>query len=346
MSETKQSKLDEILVDVGQLSEKERFELSRKLISMTGKNVESWKTSNDTLQEIPIPSPLWMKLRVAERKKDKKKYLRLSRPRQNLNISTRDELAGTLEALQTGAKILDWKKTDNIIDTKLLEEIKELKQADAKKKEQLREWANQSKTLRLQQLDMDIPRFKKDLSEFKEVFSKEHSELDLQKFLEKNIWLFGAEYLEQQPVYFSQFKIWDSKYDFFLQRYDTFYDIFEIKKADVSLFLYNQNTTKDLTSPARESPISGDLKDALSQMIRYLEDVNIFSNAILMREGISIHKPKGRILIGRSSRKDDKAVKTLNSYLNNIEILTYDDLYTKGQEFVKIIEKRRIRSGT
>jgi hypothetical protein len=132
-----------------------------------------------------------------------------------------------------------------------------------------------------------------------------------------------------------------------LQRYDTFYDIFEIKQPSVDLFREKpgrQSISEALISATRESPISNDLRDAISQMIGYLESAEIWANSLFRAKGILLHKPKGMIVIGRSKKSELQAIRTLNFYLNHFEIITYDDLLNKGKEFVKMIERRKLKA--
>jgi len=154
------------------------------------------------------------------------------------------------------------------------------------------------------------------------------------------MWLLGDEYVYQQPIPISQFPMWTSKLDFFVKRYDGFYDIVEIKKASAELFTGLDKTDHKLLTPTRESPMSGDLKDAISQIINYLEQANTLGDSLhKLNENIKIHKPRGYIIIGREDAKYKDAITTVNDYLNNIEILTYDRLYEKAKGFVARIKK-------
>ncbi len=322
---------------------KDRIKKIARQVTNKKATILPWKDSNKIIKEFSInpPSTTWMKLTVAERKHDHKKYLRLRRFRQNFNIHTPEHLANILDASKKATKIVGWGKGIESQSLKLMEKIDSLTEADYKNRERIHELSRKLADLRMIQLNMDIPKFKRDLAEFKNLLDGEHHENDLQEFLEKNTWLFGPEYLEKQPVYFSQFSLSDSRFDFMLQRYDTFYDIFEIKTAKAPLLNIDPSALHDLDSPTRKEPISGELKNALSQMIGYLELANIFARE-LRKNGIVLHKPKGKIIIGRRTKKEEKAIATLNSYLSHIEIMTYDDLLLKSQGFVEMIKRRRI----
>lgn len=300
------------------------------------KDYVSWKDANKIVEEWNIPAKGWFKLLLAENIDRKEKFLRLYRRRQSLNIYTDKEFIGILNSLKLGAKKLNWYEP---ADADLFTSLDKFKKDNMEDKEKIRKLRKTLQELETQRVQSDIPKFEKGLRNFKKIYSNKHEEEDLQKFLEENTWLFGDVYIDQKPTFFSQFDIWNSKFDFFLERYDGFFDIFEIKKADVKLFIGKREKSTD--SPARESPISAELKDGISQMIRYLEDANIFESAILRREGVLIHKPKGYIIIGQDEKgQEARAIKTLNSYLNGIEVLTYDTVYKRGSNFVSKLKKK------
>ena len=302
-----------------------------------------WKDSNKILHEFSInnSSGGWMKLTVAERNNDKKKYLRLRKFKQNFNINSPEHLANIVDATYDGAKFLGWKKGDGSHLLKLVNKIKALEESDSKKNERIRELNEKVFDLRLRQLNTQIPKFKKDLADFKKLLDGHSLENKLQEFLEDHTWLFGLEYVEKQPISFNQFELSDSRFDFLLQRYDTFYDIFEIKTATAPLLVGDEIDSSKIDSTTRKSPISAELKNAISQIIGYLELTNIHSKD-LRKNGIILHKPKGKIVIGRSKGKVKPVIRTINSYLNNIEIMTYDDLLLTSKEFVTRIQGRHL----
>ena len=302
-----------------------------------------WSVSNKIIKEFSVnPSDTsWMKLIVAENNITHKKYLRLRRFRQNFNIHSPEYLANITKAAYEGAKLIGWKKTAESQTLKLMEKISSLQIARTKDQEKIRQLSSKMAEFRIAQLYADIPKFRHDLAEFSKLVKNPHKEEDIQQFLEKNTWLFGAEYMETQPIYFSQFGFSNSRFDFLLQRYDTFFDIIEIKRADAPLLNLKESSSED-NIPSRKVPVSVDLKNVISQMIGYLELVNEKKNE-LRKKGVFIHKPKGKIIIGRAlTTKEKRAIKTVGSYLNQIEIMTYDDLIERGNVFVEIIEKRRM----
>ena len=91
---------------------------------------------------------------------------------------------------------------------------------------------------------------------------------------------------------------------------------------------------------SRKYVMSADLKNAISQVIGYLEEYEIDKTNIKWDKGITIHKPKGIIVIGRTKNENKRALKSLNSYLHDIEILTYSDIVEIANNFIKLIETK------
>jgi len=311
-----------------------------KLISalMKKKQVQiTWKEHNKTLNEYSIiGGKKWFKVQVAQNNDTNNKYLRTLRAGQSLSIKNEEEFTKFLTYLKTGAIHLGWYNAE---DVDILQNLDDYITKNKDQSGKIGKLRTTIAGLRERIINMDISQFEESLEKFKEIYTNVHDEKDIQKFLTDNTWILGDEYVYQQPIFFSQFPMWKDKLDFFLKRYDGFHDIIEIKKANAELFV-GLDEDKPIISPTRESPMAGDLKNAISQIINYLEEANILRQALYeLNNNITIHKPKGYVIIGRSDPKYNKAITTLNDYLNDIRILTYDDLYTKAGGFINRIKK-------
>ena len=164
-------------------------------------------------------------------------------------------------------------------------------------------------------------------------------EEDIQKWLKSHQWVLGVEYMESQPIEkVSQFSFDDSRFDFFMQRFDTFFDIIELKKPSAKLFT-GSGITEDVS---RTKPMSKELGAAISQMIHYIELANRRKKELKEDCKIDIYKPRGLIIIGRTNanKDDSKRLRSVVSYLVNIEVLSYDMLYRKARTFLKHIKNR------
>ena len=318
------------------LSDTEKNKLIR-LIQQNFQNTISWKERHEILNEYRvIDGKKWFKLLVAQNNETNEKFLRAYRLGQSLSIKTKAEFTKFLTHLKTGAINLDWYDAG---DAELFQSLDDYIAKNKDQNDKIDTLRSNMAELKERLINMDISQFEEALKEFKRIYTGKHDESDIQEFLKNNAWILGDEYVYQQPVFFSQFPMWQDKLDFFIKRYDGYYDIIEIKKGNAKLFLgLDERTT--INSPTRKSPMSGELKDAISQIINYLEEANTYRHAIHdINSSINIHKPRGFVIIGKSNPKYDKAIITLNDYLNDIRILTYDDLYAKANSFIVRIKK-------
>ena len=92
---------------------------------------------------------------------------------------------------------------------------------------------------------------------------------------------------------------------------------------------------------SRQYQMSAEVKNAVCKVIGYLETYEIDKTNLLWEKGITLHKPSGIIIIGRSSKENRRALKSLNSYFHNLEILTYDDMVEIANNFIKLIESKK-----
>ena len=195
-----------------------------------------------------------------------------------------------------------------------------------------------------EQYQYNIPNFEKDLKEFSTTLDGK-KEKDIQNWLADRPWIFGPTYVDQK---IEERTATGGRLDFILKRYDTFYDVVELKLPTDELFKTPEEKD-DLETPpiplfSRETTITKGLSESISQLIGYLETIENTKGNYLVT-GKLIHKPKGILIIGKSSKKNKKKqeslLKTLNSYFHNIEIKTYDQLLDEGENFVKLIKKRK-----
>lgn len=193
--------------------------------------------------------------------------------------------------------------------------------------------------LREEQLSLNLRIFKNDIKEFKNILKIESKEKDIQSWLYDHPWIFGPTYVEGSKEVINRK---GDRIDFLLQRYDTFYDVIELKLPSCKLFVGKQEDVPE-QGISREYTMSADIKDAISQIIGYLETYEIDKTNIQWEKGISIHKPRGIIVIGRSDDTNKRALKSLNSYLHNVKIFTYEDMVDIGNNFIKLIENRNTK---
>mgnify|MGYP001559976652 FL=1 len=119
-------------------------------------------------------------------------------------------------------------------------------------------------------------------------------------------------------------------YDFYVEKYDGYADIIEIKKVNEELFNKNGKMSKYLTN-------------AIQQLIEYIDEAIIEgdSKRISNKFKINFLKPKGILIIGREKDKLSKQkLEHLSYYFHNIEILTYDEILEKSKNIIKNLERK------
>ncbi|MFX0198019.1 MAG: Shedu anti-phage system protein SduA domain-containing protein, partial [Candidatus Hodarchaeota archaeon] len=216
------------------------------------------------------------------------------------------------------------------ISDKLRDELEKLKGAKKRKTAQIRRLQQTVENLmndldffREQHIRDKLPEFEKSLTEFKRLVRQEKKESVYQKFFEKNSWLLGLEYIKAKPQKKAGAK---DIPDFLMERFDGFNDIIELKKPSDKLFIEDGGKLKQ----------SKDLKNAISEVMDYIDYYSIqypYEKAVL---GNNVFKPKAIIIIGKSLTEDAKQkLRQHNSYLHEIEIRTYDDIAERAKMIIE-----------
>ena len=263
----------------------------------------------------------------------RQKFLRLYGGRQSFNIYDQIELEKVINTLRKTAESIGWDLSNDPVFKVEYQEIKARENILDKRNEYLE---IQFKKLKEGQAKSNLAKYKEDLKFFKELIEDASRESELQDWLKEHMWVLGTEYLDSQTLSPSQFPFKDARLDFFLQKYDTFFDIVELKLPKARLFTGKVENEQE--SVSRSVPISDDLSGAISQIIHYLELIT-YMRADLEEFGVPVYKPSGIIIIGRTqSKKDMVRLKSISAYLTNINILSYDNLVQKAENFINKLE--------
>jgi len=147
-----------------------------------------------------------------------------------------------------------------------------------------------------------------------------------------NWWLFGGRYIEEADR--ARFTSLD-ELDVPLIRADHVLHIVELKKANVP----------DLVIPHRSHSIVGpSVNEAAGQAMNYLREFDQQAANIKLNHGIECQRAFATVVIGHpafSSKVRDeyeisKAVRTYNSHLSRVEVITYKDLIEWAEQAVSI----------
>lgn len=157
------------------------------------------------------------------------------------------------------------------------------------------------------------------------------SEQDYQEWCEKHSWAFGNAYIVKDEI--RSISATDNV-DLLLPSAITGYrDLIELKRPDKDVLKFD--------SSHQNYYLSHEVTKTIGQCHRYLD---VFQEEALkgLRDSpeIMAYHPRATIVIGRSNGWDDEKVKALhglNSRLNKISIMTYDQLLIQGERLVEIL---------
>lgn len=190
----------------------------------------------------------------------------------------------------------------------------------------------QRKVDTLEKKKSSIPELKRRIRDFESILDNpESTENDINKFLRKEAWMFGAPY--SRLVKSEKYLTIKSRNDFLLRRLDDYYDVIELKSPKSRLFV-NRGSRKAL---------SKDLKNAISQVIGYLSEIRKYYLSIKDQTGMDIFFPKGIIVIGRASNENRELLKSHNEFFHNLVIWTFDDLISSAQQTIEVFKRVKPR---
>lgn len=174
--------------------------------------------------------------------------------------------------------------------------------------------------------------YKKSYSELCDlVKNNEQSESKIQALLESNPWMFGSEYSELLDR-----RRWtrDESLDFMLRRTsDDFLEIIEIKTPSDDKILAYDKSHKAYYPTSKLSIVLG-------QVLNYIEKIDRDRDSILSKDLFDPLKIRAKIIIGRNGDKEyQDTLRTLNSHLNRVEIITFDQLLNTAERVINIFEK-------
>ncbi len=164
------------------------------------------------------------------------------------------------------------------------------------------------------------------------IASADNTESIYQNQLKNNPWIFGSEYSEILDR-----RKWtrDNNLDFMLRRtVDNYLEIIEIKTpAAMPLFIYDKSHDSYYAS-AKLSPVIG-------QVYRYIAEVERNRDSIIAQDNIDPLKIRARIIIGvDGSEAEQAALRTMNSHLHRVEIITFDQLLRVAKRTLDIYESQ------
>lgn len=152
-----------------------------------------------------------------------------------------------------------------------------------------------------------------------------------QNWIESNLWVFGVDYIKRHDA--RKIALF-SEGDILMESVDGYLDLIELKRPKHALLKYDQSHKCYFPHP--------DLSQVIGQSLFYLQKLDEYKLNLEREYDIKILKPRIRIITGNSNgfepaQKD--CLRMLNSNLNSIQIVTYNDLLSFGRLLLATYEK-------
>ncbi|WP_343450167.1 Shedu anti-phage system protein SduA domain-containing protein [Micromonospora oryzae] len=164
------------------------------------------------------------------------------------------------------------------------------------------------------------------------VLNRHSSERDLQRALEKNLWIFGGTQLADRlgPRRISR----GIELDLTLLRPDGTVHVVELKRAAVALLTHQRG---------RWVP-TNEVHRAVAQAMNYLVVLDE-DRARLVEQGIDVRRASAVVIIGHpqfeeeaSENEVDTALRVYNSHLSRVEVVTYKQVVDRADRVLRLVE--------
>lgn len=164
------------------------------------------------------------------------------------------------------------------------------------------------------------------------IYGNYKNELEIQKFLRENIWMFGNDFtfIAENGKINAQ-----NILDIMPKNIESYVDIIEVKLPNEQLFNFDQNHNNHYPT--------SDLTKAISQTQNYIFELEKRTNdeEYQIKNNCKIIKPKGIIIFGSKEqlkRSEMEYLRILNSSYHNLKILTYQQLLEKAKNTINYIK--------
>jgi hypothetical protein len=192
---------------------------------------------------------------------------------------------------------------------------------------------------------VEIDSLKSLVGEFRVELSNQHAESWWQNYIQARILIMQQGYI--RPIEKMNVAIGNTKFpDFALVTHDNYLDILEIKKPDTAVL--------KLDTSRGNYHWDIEISRAIIQVENYLE--HITNNAAQVRSFIKdsydlelkVVRPRGFILAGNSTQfslqKQRDDFRLLSHGLKNVMVITYDELLTRLENHIKVLEQYRTKA--
>ena len=181
-------------------------------------------------------------------------------------------------------------------------------------------------------------KFSKLIDEYKAILAKKNqNEAEWQEYLKKNMLFLNSSYIDLIEKKNISLKV--SIPDFLLVDQFQFVDIFEIKRPDFKVIMYDKSHDNYYWST--------ETIKAISQVEKYIFEIEKNSASLMNQfrdEGIDLKiiRPRGFVLIGkRTDLENNKSItsfRIINNSLKNVQVIFYDDFLESIENKFKLLK--------
>jgi len=176
-------------------------------------------------------------------------------------------------------------------------------------------------------------------SSYSELLADPNSnETDLQRFIEKNPWLLGLDY-----VHIRHRRVLPrGTMDFILERYDGYHDLLGLKSPQDPIIVA-PDEIDGVPPSASQFGLSADLAQALAQVHVYRDVLSVGPDTLDKLYGLrDVREPRVIIVIGQATRLPAhrrRVLRELNLSLHRVEIAPYDVIATRANTVLDNVER-------
>jgi hypothetical protein len=166
-----------------------------------------------------------------------------------------------------------------------------------------------------------------------ESYKAEQPEKIFHKWIDKNLWVFGVEYIKKHDA--RRIALF-SECDLLMESIDGFIDLIELKRPKLGYDIFNYDSSHKSYYP------SPGLSKAIGQCLFYLQKMDEYKLILEKEHKVKILRPRIKIIAGRTNKFNDaefESLRMLNSNLNHIQIISYDYLLSCGRKIISFYEK-------
>jgi len=161
-------------------------------------------------------------------------------------------------------------------------------------------------------------------------YSSGQPEKIFQNWIESNLWIFGVDYIKKHDA--RKIALF-SEGDMLMESADGYLDLIELKRPKHELLKYD--TSHNCFYPHT------DLSLVIGQSLFYLQKLSEYKLILEKEYKIKVIMPRVKIIAGRNKDFEEKqrdSIRMLNSNLNSVQLITYDDLLNFGNLLLKTNE--------